>query len=263
MIPIVGAFRATRLLLHLVYGFAIALVFPRLKPDLRQRILQRWSYRLLCILNVEVVFESMDMPISGIIVTNHISWLDVFVLNAMTPMRFVAKSEVRQWPLFGWLCTRAQTLFIERGRARDAARINKQVVGLLKAGESLAVFPEGTTTDGREVGTFHASLLQPAIDAQAPIYPVAIRYQDAHGTHSMAAAYIDDVSFIASLWNIMSCKSLHVRLVVTPLINTTDSDRRKVTHQARQQIHTALLHMSGPPDLPRNMSQAVADCTVA
>ena len=261
--PIVGAFRATRLFIHLVCGFSIALVFPRLKQDLRRRILQRWSCRLLCILNVEVVAGSMDMPRSGIIVTNHISWLDVFVLNAMTPMRFVAKSEVRQWPLFGWLCARAQTLFIERGRARDAARINKQLVRLLKAGESLAVFPEGTTTDGRNVGAFHASLLQPAIDARAPICPVAIRYQDAHGKLSSAAAYIDDVSFIASLWNIMSCKSLHVRLAVTPLIDAADSDRRSVAHKARQQIHAALLHMSDAPDQPCDISLAAADCTAA
>lgn len=261
--PILGAFRATRLFLHLVYGFAIALVFPRLKQDLRRHILQRWSCRLLCILNVEVVSGSINMPRSGIIVTNHISWLDVFVLNAIAPMRFVAKSEVRQWPLFGWLCARAQTLFIQRGRARDAARINKQVVRLLMAGESLVVFPEGTTTDGRNVGAFHASLLQPAVDAQTPIYPVAIRYQDAHGMHSTAAAYIDDVSFIASLWNIMSCKSLHVRLVATPLIDATDSDRRKVTHQARQQIHAALLHMSVSPDQPCDLSRAVGDCTTA
>ena len=261
--PVIGAFRATRLLLHLVYGFSIALVFPRLKQTLRRHILQRWSRRLLCILNVKIISGSMDMPKSGIIVTNHISWLDVFVLNAMTPMRFVAKSEVRQWPMFGWLCVRAQTLFIERGRARDAARINKQVVRLLKSGESLAVFPEGTTTDGKEVGAFHASLLQPAIDAEVPIYPVAIRYQDAHGMHSKAAAYIDDISFIASLWNIMSCKSMHVRLVATPLIDATDSDRRSVTHKARQQIHAALLHMSDAPDQPCDMSRAVADYTTA
>ena len=263
MRPIVGAFRATRLLLHLVYGFSIALVFPRLKQDLRRRILQRWSCRLLYILNVEVVSSSINMPRSGIIVTNHISWLDVFVLNAITPMRFVAKSEVRQWPLFGWLCARAQTLFIERGRARDAARINKQLVRFLRAGESLAVFPEGTTTDGRSVGVFHASLLQPAIDAKVPIYPVAIRYQDAHGQPSNAAAYIDDVSFIASLWNIMSCKSLHVRLVATPLIDTADSDRRSVAHKARQQIHAALLHMSVSPYPPCDIPRAVAGCTAA
>jgi 1-acyl-sn-glycerol-3-phosphate acyltransferase len=152
------------------------------------------------------------------------------------PMRFVAKSEVRQWPLIGWLCARAQTLFIERGRARDAARINKQIVQLLQNGECLAVFPEGTTTDGTQVGSFHASLLQPAVDAGAEVHPVAIRYQDAQGAHSTAAAYIDDLSFAASLWNILNCRNLHVRLLATPSLDAAGSDRRTLTRTAWQQI---------------------------
>ncbi len=246
MMSIIGAFRATRLLLHLVYGFALASVFPRLNAGLRRRILQSWSGHLLCILNVKVISEPMSMPGSGIVVTNHISWLDVFVLNTIAPMRFVAKSEVRQWPLFGWLCSQAETLFIERGRARDAARINRQLVRLLHDGESLVVFPEGTTTDGKAVGSFHASLLQPAVDAEATVHPVAIRYQDEHGRHSTAAAYIDDISFMTSLWNILVCRSLHVRLVATSSIDASDSDRRSVAHQAREQIHAAILQMSAP-----------------
>ncbi len=246
MMHIIGAFRATRLFFHLLYGFALASIFPRLNQRLRRQILQRWSCQLLCILNVKLISESINPFEQGIIVTNHVSWLDVFVLNTVMPMRFVAKSEVQQWPLFGWLCEQAQTLFIERGRARDAARINKQLVRLLQEGESLVVFPEGTTTDGRKVGAFHASLLQPAIDAQTPVHPVAIRYQDAHGRLSSAAAYIDEISFISSLWNILSCKSLHVRLIATTSIHAADSDRRSVANQAREQIHAALLCMSGP-----------------
>ncbi len=246
MMPVIGAFRATRLMFHLVHGFILAAGFPRFKADRKRRILQRWSCKLLCILNVKLAFEPVSLPDSCIVVTNHISWLDVFVLNAVAPMRFVAKSEVRQWPLFGWLCARAQTLFIERGRARDAARINRQLVKLLQEGESLVVFPEGTTTDGKTVGAFHASLLQPAVDAEAAVYPLAIRYQDAHGRHSAAAAYIGDVSFIASLWNILVCRSLHVRLIATSSIDASNSDRRSLAHQARAQIHEAILEMSAP-----------------
>jgi 1-acyl-sn-glycerol-3-phosphate acyltransferase len=242
MIPlqIIGVFRAARVALHLACGLMIASVFNWLSQSVRRRILRRWSAQLLNILNVSITAEkSMHALRSGIIVTNHISWLDVFVLNAVIPMRFVAKSEVRQWPLIGWLCARAQTLFIERGRARDAARINKQIVELLQNGECLAVFPEGTTTDGTQVGAFHASLLQPAVDACAEVHPVAIRYQDAQGAHSTAAAYIDDLSFAASLWNILNCRSLHVRLVATPSLNAAGSDRRTLTRMAWQQISNA------------------------
>lgn len=250
MMRLIGAFRATRTALHLAYGLALALIFPMLGLSARRLILRRWSVELLNILNVRI-----DLPArstlhtlqSGIFVTNHISWLDVFVLNAVVPMRFVAKSEVRQWPLIGWLCARVQTLFIERGKARDAARINKQVIDLLQCGDCLAVFPEGTTTDGRTVGEFHASLLQPAVDAGAQVHPVAIRYQNAQGEHSLAAAYIDDLSFATSLWNILSCRSLHVRLVATPSLNAAGSDRRTLTRIARQQISAAVYFMHAYP----------------
>ncbi len=240
---IIGVFRATRTALHLAYGLMIASTFPLLSRSIQRRILRRWSAELLKILNVRIELpaqSAMHALQSGIFVTNHISWLDVFVLNAVLPMRFVAKSEVRDWPLIGWLCARAQTLFIERGKARDAARINKQIVDLLQCGECLAVFPEGTTTDGIHVGAFHASLLQPAVDAGAQVHPVAIRYQDAQGAHSTAAAYIDDLSFAASLWNIMSCKSLHVRILSTPTLNAAGSDRRTLTRMAHHQIRSAV-----------------------
>ena len=250
MIPlkIMAVFRATNILLHLAYGLAIASLFPWLSKAARRRTLQRWSARLLCILNVKIItHDSMRTIKSGMIVTNHISWLDIFVLNAMVPMRFVAKSEVRQWLLIGWLCARAQTLFIERGHARDAARINKQVVQLLQDGEHFAVFPEGTTTDGTHVGTFHSSLLQSAVDAGAQIHPVTLRYQNDQGEHSTAAAYIDDVSFGSSLWNILLCRSLHVMLVATPSIDAAGSDRRTLTRTAWQQISAALMHAHNSP----------------
>ncbi len=164
----VALFRAVRLALHIGYGLTLAVAYPWFAASLRRRILQHWSAGLLHIFNVRIAIANDD-PLHrlrhGLIVTNHISWLDVFVLNAVVPMRFVAKSEVRRWPVIGWLCARAQTLFIERGNARSAARINVHLVELLQREECLAVFPEGTTTDGTQVAHFHSSLLQPAIDA--------------------------------------------------------------------------------------------------
>jgi 1-acyl-sn-glycerol-3-phosphate acyltransferase len=240
---LIALFRASRMALHLAYGLTIAIVFPRLNQALRRRILRRWSSELLNILNVRLQLSANDNIYtlnSGIIVTNHISWLDVFVLNAVVPMRFVAKAEVQDWPVIGWFCMRAQTLFIERGRARDAARVNRQIVELLQAGECLAVFPEGTTTDGTDVAAFHASLLQPAVDAKVNVHPVAIHYQDAKGRHSTAAAYIDDISFGASLWSILNCRSLHVNLVTTRTLDASCSDRRTMTRLAHSQISEAI-----------------------
>lgn len=239
----VALFRAARTALHIAYGLSLAVIYPRLNAQLRRRILQRWSTGLLEIFNVKV-FLADDDPLrgvrSGLIVTNHISWLDIFVLNAIVPMRFVAKAEVRRWPLIGWLCARAQTLFLERGKARDAARLNVHLVQLLQQGECLAIFPEGTTTDGAQVAHFHSSLLQPAIDAGAQVHPTAIRYEDTCGNRSTAAAYINECSFGTSLWRLLNTPQLQVRLLATTPLAAATFERRKLTRRARAQIIAAL-----------------------
>ncbi len=239
----IALFRAARFIVHLGYGLGIAFFFPWIGARLRRRILQVWSRGLLQIFNVHIEIAAAD-PLHrlkhGLIVTNHISWLDVFVLNAVIPMRFVAKSEVRSWPVIGWLCARAQTLFIERGKARSAARINVHLVSLLQQGGCLAVFPEGTTTDGTTVAHFHSSLLQPAIDAAVPIHPIAIRYQDKRGAHNKAAAYIDEISFGTSLKNILCSPEIRVQLVGTKALDSHEWDRRSLTRMAHQHISETL-----------------------
>ncbi|MDD4979145.1 MAG: lysophospholipid acyltransferase family protein [Gallionella sp.] len=240
-------FRAFRLALHILYALAIAVSYPWLSLSLQRRILQSWSKELLTILGIRLLIDSDDAlhaVDSGLIVTNHISWLDVFVLNAVVPMRFVAKSEVRTWPVIGWLCARAQTVFIERGKARSAARVNVQLVEMLKRGECLAVFPEGTTTDGAQVAHFHSSLLQPAIDAGVPVQAIALRYQDAYGQRSDAAAYIDEISFGESMWMILSARHLQVRLVAAAPMATDAADRRSLTQCAHQAIAASLMTLN-------------------
>jgi 1-acyl-sn-glycerol-3-phosphate acyltransferase len=225
----------------------LAAFYPRFGLLARRRILQRWSAGLLEILNVSLYIrteELLSVRTSGLIVANHISWLDVIALNAVMPMRFVAKSEVRSWPAIGWLAARVQTLFIARGKARAAARMNSRLVDLLQGGESLAIFPEGTSTDGRQVGRFHASLLQSAVDAGVPVHPVAICYQDEHGAHSTAPAYIDEMSFAASLWSVLCTDNLHVSLLVTPPL--ASHDRRVLAESAHAQISLAVAAMCRP-----------------
>jgi 1-acyl-sn-glycerol-3-phosphate acyltransferase len=240
---LVAACRGLRLALHLGYGLLLAVAYPWFSLNSRRRILQRWSAGLLAVMNIRVTFAAkgeIQDDHSGLIISNHVSWLDVFVLNSVIPMRFVAKSEVRGWPVIGWLCARAQTLFIERGKMRSAARINANMAELLQQGESLAVFPEGTTTDGAQVAHFHSSLLQPAIDAGSQVHPIAIRYQDRRGELSQDASYIDDVSLGRSIWRILCSPQLQVRLLLTPALDVRGVERRALALQARQQISTAL-----------------------
>ncbi|KAF0202378.1 MAG: 1-acyl-sn-glycerol-3-phosphate [Gallionellaceae bacterium] len=240
-----AVFRTTRFVLHLCYGAMLAIVFPSLNIHHQKRILRRWSAELLGILNVRISTAgslSLQEVTKGMIVANHISWLDVIVLNAVLPLRFVAKAEVRHWPVIGWLCARAQTLFIERGKRSDTAHTNLRIAESLQQGNCMAIFPEGTTTDGSHVKHFHSSLLQPAIDAGAPIYPVAIRYHNKDGQHHQDAAYIDDMTFVESLWKILCSRDLNARLVATHALDTPTENRRALAQEARRRITFALFH---------------------
>lgn len=238
-----ASLRAIRLVLHLFYGGLLALFYPSLPVSLQKRIMHRWSVELLDVLHVRLSVTG-ELPLheikQGLIVANHISWLDVFVMASVLPMRFVAKSEVRSWPFIGWLCARANTIFIERNKRSDTIRTNQQAVEHLRSGNCMAIFPEGTTSDGTQVRHFHASLLQPAIDAQTSIYPVAIHYHDKNNQANFDAAYIDDMSFIESLWKILSSPNLHVRLTSTEAISTQAENRRILALEAHRRISHAL-----------------------
>ena len=121
------------------------------------------------------------------LVLNHISWVDIFVINARSPATFIAKSEIRDWPFVGWLCTLVGTLYIERGKPSAAKKATAAIVAELRRNSLIAVFPEGTTTFGRNLEPFHAALFQPALDAEATLHPIALRYFDRAGAHCDAA----------------------------------------------------------------------------
>ena len=238
-----ASLRAVRLVLHLFYGGMLALFYPSLPVSLQKRIMHRWSIELLDVLHVRLSVDgvtSLKEIKQGLIVANHISWLDVFVMAEVLPMRFVAKAEVRRWPFIGWLCARAGTIFIERNKRSDTIRTNLQAIEHLRSGNCMAIFPEGTTSDGTQVRHFHASLLQPAIDAQTPIYPVAIHYHDKNNKPNFDAAFIDDMSFIESLWKILSSPGLHVRLTPAETIFTHVENRRVLAQEAHRRIAHAL-----------------------
>jgi 1-acyl-sn-glycerol-3-phosphate acyltransferase len=172
-----------------------------------------------------------------LLVANHISWLDILAINAVQPARFVSKADVRHWPLLGWLVACGGTLFIERERKRDALRVLHQVAEALRLGEIIAVFPEGTTSEGHSVLPFHANLLQAAIAAQAPVQTLALRYSDATQRVSQAAAYVGDTPLVASIWATAMAQDLCVRVQAAPPQPTAhDADRRALAEQLRHEI---------------------------
>jgi len=223
--------------------------FPFLAPSSRRAVTRRWCARLLRILNVETRLRGRlpgDDP-NVLIVANHISWLDIFVINAVQPSRFVAKADLARWPLLGRLIAGVGTLFIERGRGRDAHRISGHVRAALAAGDVIAIFPEGKTGDGRALLPFHGSLLQPAIDARGHVQPMAIRYCGSDGARCDSPGYAGDTKFLTSLWRVLGEHRMVVLLDVARPLPAEGRHRRHLAREAEDAIRQVLASPSSGP----------------
>jgi 1-acyl-sn-glycerol-3-phosphate acyltransferase len=187
-----------------------------------------------------------SLPDRCVLVLNHISWLDIFVINARSPATFVAKSEIRDWPFVGWLCTLVGTLYIERGKPSAARKATAAIVAELQSGALIAVFPEGTTTFGRSLEPFHAALFQPALDAQATLQPIALRYLDPAGAHSDAAGFVGETSFVESVWTIASTRHIVAELNFLAPVSVHSQTRRSLAENTEAAI-AAALNVPEPP----------------
>ncbi|MCS6786986.1 MAG: 1-acyl-sn-glycerol-3-phosphate acyltransferase [Thiobacillaceae bacterium] len=236
--------RLTRLGLHILAGaLTILLLFPLLTSAERERRVVAWARGLLAIVRVRVRVRGRPPAVRGegaLIVANHVSWLDIHVLHSLLPTRFVSKAEVRDWPLIGWMAARAGTLYLERAKKSDARRVNAEMARLLQAGECLALFPEGTTTDGTRLLPFYSSLFEPAVQAGARVWPAAIRYLTPDGGINRAAAYHDDVSLWQSLRRILAQDAILAEVSFLPPIAAAGLNRRQLAALAHQAIHAAL-----------------------
>lgn len=216
---------------------------------------------MLDALGIQVEADLTHAVPGALLIANHISWIDIFVINAALPSAFVSKEEVRHWPLIGWLAAKNETIFLRRGSRGHARVINQQIAEILDAGKSVAVFPEGTTTDGQRLLHFHAALIQPAIAAGRPILPTAISYWELDGQRSLAPRYDGDISLGQCVRAILSRKRLIARLVTTPLRGMVGEDRRQVAGEAREAIALAAgLSLNG--ELPEVTSEPTADDVV-
>ena len=180
-------------------------------------------------------------------VCNHISWLDIVVIHATRNCRFISKADVQHWPLLGTLARGAGTLFIERESRRDAMRVVHHMAESLRAGEVLAVFPEGTTGDGTKLLPFHANLLQAAISVNAPVQALAIRFvEGASGQQSLAPCYIGDDTLLQSLWRTACTSGLQAQLVFGETEFPQGRDRRTWAADLYQKVQ-ALSATSAQP----------------
>lgn len=233
-----AAFRLARVGVHLLWGMATVLVaYPWIDARFRRALKRRWSRQLLEVLGIRLKVGSGGMALpTGLVVCNHISWLDIFVINALSPAAFVSKAEVCGWPLIGWLCARTETIFLERGSRAAAQRTREAMTGQLRAGTHVAVFPEGTTTGGDRVLPFHAALFQGAIDAAVPVVPLALRYVDGRGDPSRAPAYDGDITMWQCLRAVARADGLCADLRVLETIDSAAHQRRELAEHCHAAI---------------------------
>ena len=217
-------------------------VFPFADGSRRRALTQRWSAQLLALLRVECRVLGRLAADGGnvLVVANHISWLDIVVLDAVCPVRFVAKAELARWPVAGSLARAGGTLFIERARRRDTHRVSLTVTEALRAGDIVAVFPEGTTSEGASTLPFKSSLLQSIVDAGGDMLPLAIRYRDLRGARSSAAAYVGDDSFMTSFWRVCATPGLVVEVVPLARVPAAGRHRRALAKEAESAIRRVL-----------------------
>jgi 1-acyl-sn-glycerol-3-phosphate acyltransferase len=244
----IAAWRLARATLHLLHGlWIIRTEFGRGDAAARHARIGWWSARMLQLLGIRLAPSGTPRPGATLLIANHISWLDIMTIHAVAPhARFVSKADVKAWPVIGALVTGAGTLYIERERKRDALRVVHQMAEALRGGETVAVFPEGTTSNGHSLLPFHANLLQAAISVGAPIQPVLLRFADPQHAVSPAAEYVGDTTLLQSLWRIASARGLVAHVGFGLPESTEHADRRALADKLRSDLIDRLAEAQSP-----------------
>lgn len=211
-------------------------------PD--PRYIRKWCWGFFRHLNIRVEHQGcLPDPSRGpyLVVSNHVSWLDPVGISSVHPVRFVSKSEIGQWPLLGPLSRRGGAVFLERGSPRSLKGVSQEMETLFCQGESIGLFPEGTTTRGSGVLPFAPALFEPACRTKASVLPVAIRYTRNNGTElAMSAAFVDNQSFLSSFKSILQEGDLQITLSWTPPIRPGEMPRRHLAELSQNRIEDIL-----------------------
>ena len=244
-----AAWRLARCVAHGLHGLGIVLLrFGALDAGQRHARIRWWSMKMLRVMGIAMQVDGEPLPGGALLVANHISWLDITVLHAVLPhARFVSKADVKGWPLLAQLADAAATLYLERERKRDALRVVHAVAAALSAGETVAVFPEGTTSAGRALLPFHANLLQAAIATATPVQPVALRFSDATQRISAAVEFVGATTLLESLWRVACGDRLIAHVTLLPPRPSAGADRRQLAETLRADIGTHLGLLAAQP----------------
>ncbi len=203
-----------------------------------QSTISGWMARLAQVLGLQVNVKSPPLPVPAMIVANHISWLDAVAIASVRPAVFLAKDNVRRWPLVGALAASSGTQFIRRHSNSALRDSNNRLCHALRLQQHVALFPEGTTTSGEDVGVFHSALFTATQQAYCPVQPLAIRYRQ-NGQRDVVAPYVGNDLFVIHLLKILWRKQTCVELQFLPPISSREH-RRTLAKRSREMIMAAL-----------------------
>jgi 1-acyl-sn-glycerol-3-phosphate acyltransferase len=207
---------------------------------LDHRLVRAWSSGLLRAFGFRLVRIGTPVPEATLFVANHVSWVDIVTLHSQRMMGFVAKREIASWPLVGWLATRGETIFHQRGSTESLGGVLQVMLARLRSGHSVGVFPEGRTRDGREVGPFHARIFLAAVEAGAPVQPVALRYGVGASAQTVVA-FRPKESFLGNFLRLIGEPARELEVVFLPPIVPGDAEgRRRIAELARARIVEAM-----------------------
>lgn len=233
-------YRIVRVIFHTLLGIAIAaFAFPLASKNLRLRLTRWWCKVLLNCFNIKVVtFGTLPSTntVKTMFIANHISWTDIHAINSIIPVRFIAKVEIKSWPIFGYLVSKSGTLFINRSIRKDAARIVDMTAESLKAEDNVCFFPEGTTTEGTHMLPFKSSITQAAIDAEAYIWPVTVYYPLPNRKANINMAFAGETTMLESMSAMFNIKHPVVELHFLPPISCGNETRLSATQYAYNTI---------------------------
>ena len=216
-------------------------LFPFLSEKRKWSWSRVWSMCVLKSLNIRKRIKGKNYnngkPI--LIVSNHISWVDIPLMLSLARVTFLSKSEIKKWPVLGYLASKAGTVFIDRSKITEIKSVTKKITTLINQGKNILLFPEGTTSKGDAVLPFHASFLQSAIDAKCQVLPVSIRYLKSDNKPDYAPAYVEGLSFLDTLFNLAKTRQIIAEVHYHELINVSNLNRRDLAKLLHHKIQSA------------------------
>jgi len=253
--PGVAAARALRylvripmLLWHLLVHLPLTLLLitpltRRLRigdESLEHRVIRAWSAGLVRVFGFRLRRVGTPLPGATLFVANHVSWIDIEMLHSQRMMGFVAKREISNWPVIGWLAARGETIFHHRGNTESLGGVLHEMLARLRGGRSIGVFPEGGTRGGGEIGPFHARIFLAAVEAGVPVQPVALRY-GAHGSAQQVVAFAPREGFLGNFLRLLGEPARIAEVHFLAPIDPGDTEgRRRIADLARQRIIDAM-----------------------